>query len=64
MDGLSGRIGEGQAKENLGELEPRAVRCGKGEVASGFWLDGAENVGRSATFVFVVSPGFPTRRRR
>jgi hypothetical protein len=33
---------------------------GKGEVSARFGLYRTENIGRTAAFVFVIAPGFPT----
>ena len=52
---------QGQVKEDLREFEPRTVPRRESEVASGFRLYCAENIGRAAAFVFVVSSGFPAR---
>src|SRR6266576_3320679 len=61
MDGLGFRILKGQLKNDLCELDRRAIRCGKCEVAARLWLYRAENIGCAAAFIFVVSSRFPSR---
>jgi hypothetical protein len=44
MDGLRFRILKGQLKNDLCELDRRAIRCGECEMAARLWLYRAENM--------------------
>ena len=46
---------------NLSELKARTIRRGEGEMTTRFRLYRAENIGRAATFVFVIASRFPPR---
>jgi len=64
MDGFGLHVLQGDLEGYLGELHSRTIRRGKGEMASRFRFYGTENIGGSATFVFVVSPRFASRSSR
>jgi hypothetical protein len=55
---------DGQLEGCFGELEGGAVWRGEGEVAPRLWLDGTENIGCAATFVFVILTGLAARLGR
>src|SRR5581483_2432586 len=59
VNGFRFRVFHRQADGNLSELEGRAVRRGKCEMAPRFWLYRAENIGRATACVFVIASRFP-----
>ena len=61
VDGLSFRVLHGQVEGHLRELKRRAVWRRECEMPAGLRLYRAENVGRTATFVFVILSRFPSR---
>src|SRR5580700_3924550 len=64
MDLSSKRIVGDQTLDHLGELSRRAVGRGAARVPAGLGLHHSEDVGRSATPVFVVAFGNMARPRR
>ena len=63
MDRICFRICHRQVKDNLGELNGGSIRRWEREVTACLWLYRAEDVGRSASFVFAVASRFPAGRR-
>src|SRR5215831_15673093 len=59
MDGFRFRVCQCQADRYLSELEAGTVRRGEGEVLTGLWFYGAEDIGCPAAFVFVIPARFP-----
>ena len=59
VDGLSFRILHGQVEDYLGKPERRTVGRRKDEVPARFGLYRAEDIGRTAAFIFVIASGFP-----
>ena len=64
MNGLGFRILNGQLECHLGEFKPRTVRRGKGEVPTCFGLYCAEDIGRAAALILVITPSFTPRHGR
>ena len=62
VNGLCFRILQRQSDDNLSELKGRTVGCREGEMSPRFRLYCAENVGSSATLIFIIPPCFPSRR--
>jgi len=64
MDCLCIRVLKDQFGDDLRELNTRSIRRGEGEMPARLRLYGAENVSRTASFILVIPPGFPSRLRR
>jgi hypothetical protein len=64
MDGRGIRVLHRQFEQHLSELDGGTVQRSKGEVTTGLWLYRAEDVGRTATFIFTVPSRLPARSRR
>src|SRR5260370_16650272 len=58
------RVCQRQGGGDLSELKTRTVWRGKSEMAACFGFDGPENIGRPATFIFVIPPCLPSRYGR
>src|SRR5438477_9720708 len=63
MDGGSHRVIFHEITYHVSELSRRAVRCWPREMHTCFRLYGAENIGRAASLVLVVSLGDHAGRR-
>ena len=61
MDGFGLSVPHGQFAGHLRKLEGGTVGCGEGEMATGFRLYSAEDIGGTAALVFVVAPCFASR---
>src|ERR1700739_520414 len=61
VDRLGRRICQGQPDGHLSELEARSIRRGEREMTTRFRFYRAEDIGRAATLVLVVTPGLATR---
>src|SRR5581483_10178749 len=60
MDGLGLRVLHGQLAGDSCELESGTVGRRKRKMATGFRFYGAENIGRAAAFIFVVTTRLPS----
>src|SRR5258707_8935877 len=64
MDGVGLRVLHRHITGCQSELERRAVGRGVCEMATGFGLYGAENIGGTTALVLAVAPGLPPRLSR
>ena len=60
VNGFGVRVFQRQGDRNPGKFKAGTIGRGEGEMTSCFWFYGTENIGRAASFVFVVPSGFPT----